>query len=71
MDAKDGDGAEWLLGVASVMQPGVDRVGLGMADQMEDFDHPFPHRLPVERLFDGNTFMVRGFYAVQPVNRVL
>ncbi len=60
MDVKDRDGAEWLLRIAPVMQPGIDGIRLWVARQMEYFDDPLPNRLPIENLFHRDTGGVRS-----------
>jgi len=41
-----------------------------MVVQVKDFHYPLPDCLAIENLFDGHTFNVFGFHAVQLANHV-
>ena len=65
-----GNASPWLLGVVRCVSPGVGSVRLGMAFQVEYFDHPIPNRLALKYLGHMHTLAVCGFSLVQLADHV-
>jgi hypothetical protein len=59
-----------ILGIIGIVSPRINPVRRRMVFQVKHFNNPFPHRLPLKRLFHGHAFHVRSFRTVQSADYV-